>query len=138
MIIAKALFLVLGLLTSAVPLIAREAYPPVDVLLETQETVIGQPIVYPDGPASITVAIVTMLPGQETGWHHHEAPLTGYMLEGELTVDYGPAGIRRYQAGDALVEALGSRHQGRNTGTGPARILVVFSGAVGTRNTVSE
>ena len=138
MMLARVLFLGVGLSIAAFPAFADESYPPVDVLLETRETVIGQPIVYPDGPASITVAIVTMVPGQQTGWHRHDAPLTGYMLEGELTVDYGPAGTRRYQAGDALVEALGSRHQGRNTGDAPARILVVFAGAEGTANTVSE
>ena len=115
---------------------AETSYPPVDVLLQTETTIIGQPIVYPDGPAQITVAIVTMEAGQATGWHRHEAPLTAHMLEGELTVDYGPDGTRVYREGDTLVEALGSGHNGPNTGEGIARIFVVFSGAVGTPNTV--
>lgn len=117
---------------------AETAYPPVDVLLQSETTIIGQQIVYPEGPAQITVAIVTMEPGQATGWHRHDAPLTAHMLEGELTVDYGPDGTRVYREGDTLVEALGSRHNGTNTGAGIARIFVVFSGAVGTSNTVSE
>lgn len=117
---------------------AETSYPPVEVLLQSETTVIGQPIVYPKGPAEITVAIVTMQPGQVTGWHRHEAPLTAHMLEGELTVDYGDDGTRVYRQGDTLIEALGSRHNGQNTGTGIARVLVVFSGAVGTPNTVSE
>lgn len=126
------------LLLAAGPGSAETGYPPVDVLLQTETTVIGQKIVYPEGPAQITVAIVTMDSGQSTGWHVHEAPLTAHMLEGELTVDYGADGLRTYRAGDTLVEALGTRHSGRNTGAGPARILVVFSGAVGVPNTVSE
>ncbi len=117
---------------------AETSYPPVDVLLQSETTVVGQKIVYPDGPAQITAAIVTMEPGQVTGWHRHQAPLTAHMLEGELTVDYGDDGKRLYREGDTLIEALGSRHNGENTGEGVARILVVFSGAVGTPNTVSE
>lgn len=113
-------------------------YPPVDVLLQSETTVIGQQIVYPEGQAQITAAIVTMEPGQVTGWHRHEAPLTAHMLEGELTVDYGDDGTRVYREGDTLIEALGSRHNGENTGDTVARIFVVFSGAVGVPNTVSE
>lgn len=117
---------------------AETPYPPVEVLLQSETTIIGQPIVYPDGTAQITAAIVTMEPGQITGWHTHEAPLTAHILEGELTVDYGASGTRLYRQGDTLVEALGSRHNGTNTGAGLARIFVVFSGAVGTPNTVTE
>lgn len=117
---------------------AKTSYPPVQVLHQSQTTVIGQQIEYPSGPAQITVATVTMEQGQVTGWHRHQAPLTARILEGELTVDYGVNGVRVYREGDTLVEALGSRHNGKNTGDGKVRILVVFSGAVGTANTVSE
>ena len=117
---------------------AETSYPPVDVLLQAETTIIGQQIVYPEGQAQITAAIVTMLPGQVTGWHQHEAPLTAHMLEGELTVDYGANGTRVYSEGDTLIEALGSRHNGENTGNVVARIFVVFSGAIGIPNTVSE
>ncbi|SHM02113.1 Cupin domain protein [Roseovarius litoreus] len=122
----------------AAPGLAKDAYPPVELLLQSETTVIGQPIVYPEGPGQITVAIVTMQSGQETGWHLHEAPMAAHVLEGELTVDYGPDGTRVYRKGDTLVEALGTRHQGRNTGAGLARVLVVFAGAEGTPNTVAE
>lgn len=117
---------------------AETSYPPVDVLLQSETTIIGQQIVYPEGSAQITAAIVTMQPGQVTGWHQHEAPLTAHMLQGELTVDYGDDGARVYLEGDTLIEALGSRHNGKNTGDGISRIFVVFSGAVGIPNTVSE
>ena len=125
-------------IASACPSFAQDSYPPVDVLLQSETTIIGQEIVYPEGPAQITVAIVTMEQGQVTGWHRHEVPLAAHMLEGELTVDYGEAGTRVYKEGATLIEALGSRHNGENTGDGIARILVVFAGAVGTPNTVSE
>lgn len=126
--------------TLAVPGLAsaETRYSNVDVLLQSKTTVIGEDIMYPDGPAQITAAIVSIGEGQATGWHHHEAPLTAHILEGELTVDYGENGKRVYQEGDTLIEALGSRHNGKNTGNGVAKVLVVFSGAVGTSNTVSE
>jgi quercetin dioxygenase-like cupin family protein len=37
---------------------------------------------------------ITLQPGQQTGWHTHPVPLLGYILEGELTVNYGPQGER--------------------------------------------
>ncbi len=118
--------------------IGKVAYPPLDLLLVTSQTIIGQPIAYPEGTAQVTAAIVTMAPGQETGWHRHEAPLFAYLLEGELTVDYGPAGTRTYRQGDAFVEALQSRHDGTNTGSTETRILAVFVGAAGVANTVED
>lgn len=118
--------------------LGRASYPPLDVLLQTSTTVIGQPIAYPSGTPMVTAAIVTMVPGQETGWHQHEVPLFAWMLEGELTVDYGAAGVKVYRKGDALVEALKSRHNGRNTGTGDVRLLAVFIGAEGAANTLAE
>lgn len=106
-------------------------------LLASQTTIIGQPIAYPTGaPAKITSAIVTMLPGEATGWHQHDVPMFGYILEGEVTVDYGAKGTHVYRQGDAVIEAVDWPHNGRNTGTVPARILAVFMGAKGIPNTV--
>jgi quercetin dioxygenase-like cupin family protein len=110
---------------------AEVAYPPVKVLVQSGETVIGQPIVYPPGKPQVTAAIVTMPPGDVTGWHKHEAPVVGYMLGGEISVDYGADGTRVYRAGDAFLEALNSEHNGTNTGTEPAQVLMVVIGAEG-------
>ena len=106
-------------------------------LLSTSKTVLGQTISYPAGaPAEVTAAIITMLPGEQTGWHRHDVPMFGYILEGEITVDYGAKGTRVYRQGDALIEAIDVPHNGRNTGKGEARILAVFMGANGVPNTV--
>jgi quercetin dioxygenase-like cupin family protein len=107
----------------------------VDVLVSRSQTVIGQPFAYPEGTAMITGAIITMEPGNSTGWHRHNAPLFGFMLEGEITVDYGPDGLRTYRVGDGFVEAFGTYHNGTNSGDGVARILAVFAGADGVPNT---
>lgn len=129
---------VLLIALSAMPVAAKDNYPPLDILLSSPETVIGQAFEYPGGEAKITAAIVTMAPGQSTGWHAHPVPLFGYVLEGELTVDYGEDGTRVYKTGDSLIEAFGTLHNGTNTGAGPMRILAVFAGAEGVRNTISE
>lgn len=101
-------------------------------LLASGESVVGERIVYPTAaPAKVTAAIVTLAPGQETGWHTHGVPTLGYVIEGELTVDYGERRVRRYRAGEAMLEAISTPHNGRNTGKGSARILAVFMGADG-------
>ncbi len=127
-----------ALILAAAPAFARDTYPPVEVLLQTETSVIGEPLDYPAGTPEITMAIVTMQPGQDTGLHRHDAPLAAYVLEGEITVDYGPAGTRVYKTGDAFVEAFRSPHSGVNTGGGIARILAVFAGADSVSNTVTE
>src|SRR5690349_17059843 len=106
-------------------------------LLSTTQTVLGQAIVYPaEAPAKVDAAIVSMQPGEETGWHQHDVPMFGYVLEGEVTVDYGAKGTRVYRQGEAVMEAIDWPHNGRNTGKIPARILAVFMGAEGVPNTV--
>ena len=103
-------------------------------LLASGETVIGQPIAYPDGKAKGTAAIVTIPPGNETGWHVHAVPLFATMLEGELTVDYGAKGTKVYKTGDSLLEAMDWPHNGANKGDAPVRILAVYMGAEGVAN----
>lgn len=118
--------------------LGRASYPPLDVLLSGSQTVLGQEIAYPEGTPVVTAALVTMAPGEETGWHVHDAPLLAWILEGELTVDYGPDGARVYHAGDTLLEAFRTPHNGGNSGTGDVRLLAVFMGAEGVANTVLE
>lgn len=114
-------------------------YKRVVPLLDSGRTVLQQPLSYPtDGPARIQSVIVTMLPGEETGPHSHPYPTYGYILEGELTVSY-PLGARKvYKEGEAVLEAVNTVHDGKNTGTVPLRILVVFMGLEGQPNTILE
>lgn len=81
--------------TSCVPAWSENAVsikPTVTPVLKTSQTIIGQPITYPAGTAEVTAVVITIVPGGETGWHLHPVPLFGYMLEGQLTVDYGDKG----------------------------------------------
>jgi quercetin dioxygenase-like cupin family protein len=125
------------------PAAAQTAPPPghfysgVRTVLSTGSTVTGEPIRYPTGaPAQLTAMEITLLPGQQTGWHTHPVPLFGYILEGELTVDYGAKGQRTYVKGEGLAEAMNEAHNGRNTGQRPVTILTVFIGVEGTQASV--
>jgi len=131
---AAALFgaALVGVTYSFLSGVAGPVAVPVGPLISSGETIVGERIVYPrDAPAKVTAAVVTLAPGQETGWHTHGMPVLGYVLEGELEVDYGEKGIRVYRTGDAVLEAIGVAHNGRNIGSGPMRILAVFMGAEG-------
>src|SRR6266851_8056507 len=116
---------------------AVDLYPQTQTILSTSTTVVGEPIQYPSGaPALITAVEIMLQPGQQTGWHTHPVPLFGYILEGELTVDYGAKGERIYRKGDALAEAMNEAHNGRNAGQDPVKILAVFIGMEGTQGSV--
>ena len=115
-----------------------QAYPAKE-LLSTSTTVLGETISYPvSGPAQVKAAIVTIEPGAETIFHRHPAPMFAYILEGEVTVDYGASGKRVYRKGDALMEAMNVSHRGMNLGTTTVSILSVHMGAEGTANVVLE
>jgi len=119
---------------------AEEAnYPAVEPILKTSATILDQPLVYPmTGAAEVTAVIVTLKPGEKTSSHLHEVPLFGYVLQGELTVYYEHHGTKLYKTGDALMEAEDIWHIGENTGEVPMRILAVFMGAKGAKNSVTK
>lgn len=130
----------LGLLAAFAvsPAVAADPYPAQE-LLSTSTTVVGEDIHYPaTGPAKVTALVVTILPGAETALHHHPAPMFAYILDGEVTVDYGVQGKRVFRQGEALVEAQQVAHKGINTGQVPVRILAVSMGADGTANVAVE
>lgn len=110
---------------------AGALYPKVESLASGSTTVVDEVIQYPEGEAEVRSLIVTLQPGEETGWHHHGVPLFGYILSGSLVVDYGPLGERAFKVGESLLEAINHPHNGRNPGTEPVRILVVYMSAKG-------
>lgn len=88
--------LLASLITAA--LARDEGYYPVQELLVTGETVVGEKIHYPStGAPKITVAVVTVAPNSQAGFHRHPVPLVAYILEGELTVDYGEKGVKTFR-----------------------------------------
>ena len=111
---------------------AEESSLPAAPLLSTGTTILGETLHYPvNGPAHVTAAIVTLAPGARTVLHRHGVPMFAYILEGEITVDYGDRGKRTYHQGEALMEAMDVPHFGADAGPQPVRILTVFMGADG-------
>jgi quercetin dioxygenase-like cupin family protein len=110
------------------------------VLLDAQElTVLDQPLKYlKKKPAQISSSILTLEPGQETGWHKHPSPIYVYILEGSISVEYDAGVVKDYQAGTAFLEAVGTWHNGTNKGDAPVRILVVNMGAKDVANAVKR
>ncbi len=97
-----------------------------ETILDTGKTIIGQDITYPLGTPHITSKIVTIPVGAETGPHIHEFPLFAYVMKGEVTVEYGDQGTKKFVKGDALMEAIKFTHNGKNNGDEPTEILVVL------------
>jgi quercetin dioxygenase-like cupin family protein len=111
-------------------------YPMVP-LLSTSTSILGETLRYPtSGPAHVTAAIIALAPGARTIVHKHGVPLFAYILEGELTVDYGEHGKRTYKQGHAFMEAMDVAHYGINTGTQPVRLLAVYMGAKGAEDVI--
>ena len=110
------------------------------VLLDAQRlTILDQPLRYPTkGKAQVSSSILALEPGQETGWIKNPVPTYVYVLEGAVTVEYDGGVVKEFQAGSALIEAVGVWHNGTNTGAETVRMLVVSMGAKGVKNVVER
>jgi quercetin dioxygenase-like cupin family protein len=134
---ARKLILSMVILMVSHSLAAKEKGYPAIPLLSTETTIVGEKIAYPvTGQAKVTAAIVTLVPGEKTILHKHGVPLFAYILDGELSVDYGKDGIRIYRQGDTFMEAMSVPHYGINNGSEPVRILAVYMGAEGSENVI--
>lgn len=137
-IVAAATLLALSTASLAEDLAPQTYQNLLTPLLQGGSDVLGAPLAYPEGTPNVTAAIVTVPPGGETGWHLHEVPLFAYVLEGELTVDYGEKGTKTYRAGEAVLEAVGWAHNGTNTGSIPMKLVAVYMGAAAANTVKTE
>jgi zinc D-Ala-D-Ala dipeptidase len=104
----------------------------VQPLLKSGEDTLGNPLTYPDADAAeLDASIATLKPGDSTGWHSHPVPAFGYLLSGELTVEYATGETRLFGTGEGFVEAQRTPHNGHNNGNEAIRMLVLFAGAPG-------
>jgi quercetin dioxygenase-like cupin family protein len=113
--------------------------PQSSVVLDKQaQTVLDQLLQYPNGSqAQVSSAVLTIAPGVSTGLHKHDAPMYAYILEGTLTVTYEGGIVKEFSAGSAILEAVGTPHNGENKTDKPVKLLVVNMGAAGVANTVT-
>jgi quercetin dioxygenase-like cupin family protein len=109
-----------------------------DLLDKARKTILDQDLEYPhDTHAEVSSGIVTIPPGVETGWHRHDTPLVVHVMEGVVTVEYDGGVVKEYGPGDTFVEAIGTKHNGRNLGDVDVVIYTVSIGAEGLENTVN-
>ncbi len=106
-------------------------------VLQSGVTAGGAAIMYPKtDSAEVTALLVEIGPGGETGRHMHPNPTFVYVLEGAIEVEAEGTMAHSYKAGDSFLEVVNTWHNGKNTGTAPAKLLVVFSGVKGKPNLV--
>jgi quercetin dioxygenase-like cupin family protein len=109
------------------------------ILMRTQTSWDGKPLVFKEGPGEVSALYVEIAPGAQTGWHQHPVPNFAYMLEGELEISLKDGRINRVKAGDALAEVVQVLHNGRNPSAAQAAKLVVFyMGGIGIPLTTPE
>jgi quercetin dioxygenase-like cupin family protein len=132
--------MLVGVIAVLAPLAAQAIEPSAAVkvkeVLKTSTTWDGAPIKYPEGKPEITGLVIEVAPGGETSWHEHPFPSVGLVLEGTLEVTLTNGKKKVIKAGEALAEVINTAHNGRNVGTGPVKLAVFYSGAVGKPLTV--
>ncbi len=120
---------VLGLIATPAAAQVKFTYTPI---LQSGATVAGVPIAYPKtDSAEVTALRVDVGPGGETGRHIHPFPTFVYVLEGAINVEVDGGAARSYKAGDSFLEVVNTWHNGKNSGTTTAKLLVVFVGVHG-------
>jgi len=65
-------------------------------------------------------------PGGATGKHTHPGEEVGYLLEGTLLLEVDGQPPRTLKAGDVFFVEPGTVHDGKNVGSGAAKVLVTY------------
>ena len=83
-------------------------------MLDTGETMSGQPIALPQGPVALVVTRTDMPGGGAIPLHRHPWPRYVYIEKGWIEMVNRDADISRaYGPGDVIVEPVGQWHEGR-------------------------
>ena len=106
-------------------------------ILQSGATVSGASLAYPktDSP-ELTAMRLDIGPGGETGRHMHPYPTLVYVLEGAIEVEMDGGMAQSYKAGDSFLMVVNTWTNAKNSGTVPAKVLVVFVGVRGKQNLV--
>ena len=70
--------------------------------------------------------VAEFVPGGAAGKHTHPGEELGYVLEGTLQLEIAGQPPRTLNAGEAFFVPAGVVHDGRNTGSGPAKVLATY------------
>jgi quercetin dioxygenase-like cupin family protein len=69
---------------------------------------------------------VEFVPGGSVGKHTHPGEELGYVLEGTLQLEIAGQPARTLKAGEAFFIPAGVVHDGKNIGSGPAKVLATY------------
>lgn len=97
-------------------------------VFKSSTTAAGQPIQFPKTEKpEIAANLVEIVPGGESGWHKHPAPLYLHILEGELTLYVeGHEKPLVFGPGSGSIEPVEVWHNGKNLGNVPLKFLAVY------------
>jgi len=84
----------------------------------------------------VTVLVVEIPAGGETGWHQHPVPVYAYILSGAITVEMENGEKYDFREGDPIIEVMNTPHNGINKGKATAKLIVFYTGEQGNPNTV--
>ena len=122
-------------LMSYVPIsMAVDEKPPVDVqeLFTSTKPVYGESFSYPEGKGEMRLYKVNVQPGGVVPLHFHEAPLTSYIEEGQLTLKTKKGKSTTFREGDSFVLSVDTPpHTMSNNGKVPAVMWVTVAAAEG-------
>ncbi len=90
----------------------------------TRKMLQNQPLGTPDRVAVQVIA--EFQPGVAAGRHTHPGEELGYVLEGTLLLEVDGQPPRTLNAGDSFFVPAGIVHDGRNVGSGPAKVLATY------------
>ena len=109
------------------------------ILAKTSSSWDGTPLPsYLKDRPEVTILRITIPEGANLPLHTHPVINAGVLLSGELTVITEDDKKLLLKAGDPIVEVVNKRHYGKNTGKGPAEIIVFYAGSPATPITVKE
>jgi quercetin dioxygenase-like cupin family protein len=71
-------------------------------------------------------ALAEFVPGGAAGKHTHPGEELGYVVEGTLQLEIAGEAPRTVKAGEAFFVPAGVVHDGKNIGSGPAKVLATY------------
>ncbi|SMP66922.1 cupin domain-containing protein [Desulfonatronum lacustre] len=83
---------------------------------------------YPEGQPEVRILSITIPPGTKLPVHQHPVINAGILLSGRLRVHTLDGQVLDLQAGEAIVEVVGTWHWGESLGDEPAHIVVFYAG----------
>ncbi|MBV9190041.1 MAG: cupin domain-containing protein [Betaproteobacteria bacterium] len=74
----------------------------------------------------VVQALAEFIPGGAAGKHTHPGEEFGYVVEGTLELDITGQPPRTVKAGESFFVPAGVVHDGKNIGSGPAKVLATY------------